>query len=77
MLHNDKDAIERAADAIKFMVDLSHVGVERLGAPCELMNPGGWTDKGLRETRWPKDFSAVERRYIRRIVKEVLNAAAE
>jgi hypothetical protein len=52
-----KAQIERAAKAIKFMVQL---------------DPPGWTEKGLREVKWPKGFSAAERKHIRNIARVAL-----
>ncbi len=56
-----KAQIERAANAIKFMVPLNGY--------C------GWTEKGLRQTKWPKHFAASERKIIRRIARTILETA--
>jgi hypothetical protein len=56
--------IERAAKAIKCMVDLTN--------PIPRTPTGYWTEKGLREVRWPRDFSPDERRHIRAIARAAL-----
>lgn len=58
----DKNRIEKVANAIKFLVPVDGC--------C------GWTAKGLAETKWPKGFSAKERKTIRGIAREALKAVA-
>jgi hypothetical protein len=35
---------------------------------------GCWTDKGVREVKWPKDFTKEERKLIRAIAKVALES---
>ena len=54
--------IERAAKAIKFLV------------PVDGSLSMGWTEKGLREVKWPRDFSPAERKMIRNIARVALTS---
>ena len=53
-----KNQIETAAKAIKFLVPVDGCGA--------------WTEKGIATTKWPKDFTAKERKLIRHIAKTAL-----
>lgn len=58
--------VEKAAKAIRFMIDLSWIPPR---TPT-----GYWTEKGLREVKWPRDFSLQERRQIRAIARAALGS---
>ena len=62
--------IERAANAIKFLVPLDG-SVETQARALKT-----WTPKGLNEMRWPRDYGPEERRLIRLIAKTVLEEAS-
>ena len=61
-----RSEVEAAANAIKFLVPIEGESKMRGG------NWANWTDKGLAVTRWPRDFSADERKLIRAIARKVL-----
>ena len=67
-----KAQIERAADAIKFLIPLDRVGPSTSVKNVALSN---WTPKGLATVKWPEDFSASERRVIRAIARIALTSA--
>lgn len=62
----DRKKIERAADAIKFLVPLDGSVATQERALTT------WTQKGLDEMKWPKDYGSQEQKLIRLIVKTVL-----
>jgi hypothetical protein len=54
----ERKKIERAAHAIRFLVPLDECGK--------------WTEKGLQEVKFPRDFTPSERKMIRLIARTVL-----
>ncbi len=68
-----KKQIEAAAKAIRFFVPLDGsedaIRFSAHGLIC-------WTDKGLAEMKWPKEFSGGERKLIREIARRALTAKA-
>lgn len=65
-----KRQIEKAANAIKFLVPINS------GGTLKIKNDAltEWTPKGLKGVKWPKGFSAIERKLLRLIAKKALSA---
>lgn len=63
-----RQQIERAANAIKFMVPLYCDKIDIKGDAL-----ASWTTKGLTDVKWPKSFGPNERKLIRLIARTILS----
>lgn len=69
--------VDRVAKAIKFMVPLNGYDVNCKNDPHTKILDLGWTAKGLKDVKWPKGFTAVERKLIRAIARRALTTGLE
>jgi hypothetical protein len=66
-MRSSKSQVERAANAIKFLVPLNGHDPNATGLQ------GNWTAHGVAVMKWPKNFTANERKLLRKIVRTVID----